>query len=131
MRRPIKNTAIVLLATLALTNTVNAAELYAHARARLLAKGLKPAPIPRGPNSPCGAEGEGDLCKKFPELVSCSGMGATSNTCRMAFVAPDGRFYVVSTYGWEDPSKMTFTAGTWANATDTRTIKDSITRGQQ
>ena len=108
-------------------NTGRAAETYLHARSRLLAKGFKPAPIPRGGEyDQCGTSGEKTLCKRFPELVNCVGMGPDAGTCRMVFVAPNGRFYVVAAYGWEQPNSMHVTGMTWANAHDTRSIKNIL-----
>jgi hypothetical protein len=100
---------------------------YIQARKQLLAMRLKAAPIPRGGQfDQCGIDGEGDLCKQFPELVNCTGMGPTSGTCRMAFVAPNGRFVVVSAFGWDNPSTMTLTGIGWANEEDTNHISNII-----
>jgi hypothetical protein len=126
-RWTIWSTAFVFLAITSALNTAQAAENYLHARARLLASGLKPAPIPRGGKYDlCGISGEGDLCKRFQELVDCSGMGASAGSCRMAFVARDGHFVVVSAFGWEDPKTMVITGLARANATDTKMIKNLI-----
>jgi len=103
------------------------AEKYLHARARLLASGFAPAAIPRGGESDqCGTSDEVSLCKRFPELVNCNGMGPSSGSCRMAFVAPDGRFFVVAAFGWENPSTMVVTGASWANSEDTLHINNIL-----
>ena len=104
-----------------------APEKYLHARARLLAAGFAPAAIPRGGEfDQCGISGEVALCKRFPELVNCEGMGPSSGSCRMAFVAPDGRLFVVAAFGWEKPSTMVLTGSSWANSEDTQHIKNIL-----
>lgn len=103
-----------------------AAELYSVARTKLLARGLHPAPIPRGPTGPCGDNGEKAVCKLYPEAVDCSGMGASAGTCRMAFVDHGGRFFVVSTSGWEHLKRMAFQSGGWANAEDTKGLRNLV-----
>ena len=102
-----------------LSNTNQVAENYLEARARLLASGFAPAAVPRGGEfDQCGDSGENALCKRFPELVNCVGMGPSSGSCRMAFVAPDGRFFVVAAFGWENPNTMVITDSGWANSED-------------
>lgn len=129
MKQLIRAAIMALACATAAASASHAAESYAKARARLIASGLKPAQIPRGGEfDQCGSSGEKALCKRYPELVNCVGMGAAANTCRMVFVTQDGRFYVVSAYGWDTPKTMTFTAGAWANATDTKAIKNIIAR---
>jgi hypothetical protein len=100
---------------------------YIEARTRLLMSGLKPAPIPRGGQfDQCGINGEKALCARFPELVNCVGMGPTSGSCRMAFVTPNGRFVVVSAFGWDDPSTMTLSGIAWAQHEDTKHLKNIL-----
>jgi hypothetical protein len=96
-------------------------------RAQLIAWGLKPALIPRGGKfNQCGASGEGALCKRYPELIDCTGLGAAANMCRMVFVAPHGRFFVVAAHGWDRPRTMVYRAGSWADDADTKAISNIL-----
>jgi tripartite-type tricarboxylate transporter receptor subunit TctC len=116
-----------LLCLMGMSIASRAAENYIQARTRIIASGLKPAPIPRGGKfDQCGDAGEQALCKRFPELINCVGMGSASGTCRMVFVAPDGSFTVASAYGWERPSTMVLTGIGPANAEDTKHIKNIL-----
>lgn len=70
---------------------------YSVARARMIARGFRPAKISRGD--------EYDLCEMkhcppFPEAIECSGTGL--NECRFAFQGPDGRYAVATTVGEGD-----------------------------
>lgn len=47
----------------------------------------------------------------------------------MAFVSRSGRFYVVSTFGWERPRTMVVTGAAWADAEDTKRLRN-ILRGE-
>ena len=104
---------------------------YIWTRTALLSKGWLPAPIPRGGQfDQCGSHGERVLCTRFPELVSCVGMGENSNTCRMAFVMPGKTgYFVLSTFGWENPETMVVTGHGLANEEDTKRI-DNIIAGK-
>ena len=48
-------------------------DLYVNARRRLLARGLRPAPIPRGPDSPCGIDAEDEVCRLYPRRSIAQG----------------------------------------------------------
>lgn len=103
------------------------AESYATARAKLIAWGLKPASIARGGEfNRCGTSGEGALCKRYPELIDCTGLGAATDMCRMVFVAPNGRFFVVAAHGWDKPGTMAYRAGSWADDVDTKAISNIL-----
>ena|ERR1700730_1247124 len=126
-KRKILLASVACLSLMSVPNASYAAENYLHARARLLASGFRPAPIPRGGKfDQCGIAGEKALCKRFPELVNCVGMGSASGTCRMVFVAADGRFIVVEAYGWEHPSTMVVTGTAPANTEDTKHIHNIL-----
>ncbi len=102
--------------------TVKAPQDYVQARAQFVLMGLRPAPIPRGGEFDQCLTSD-DICKRYPEVISCSGMGL--NPCRIAFVAPDGRFVVAETQG-DTPDGLMLTAVTWANPEDTKAIKNII-----
>ena len=88
----------------------------------------EPVSIPRnGPFSKCGNSGERFLCERYPELVSCSGSNEDNpNTCRMVFSTPDGKFAVVTTYGWANPDLMVVIRYGMANEEDTANIKQYL-----
>ena len=102
--------------------TIKVPQPYSSARPLILAMGWKALSYERGgEKDPCDTMQ--DICRRFPEVVSCAGTGL--NPCKLAFIAPDGRFIVGQIEG-EDPDTMTLTGLVWANEDDSQYLKSLL-----